>query len=93
MPSYEQILALAMANEMHRAAKAMDFANIRWLCDANDRYLRGEWIAVDESTFGAFLTSALNEEFDIAAAESGADRELDGMDFETWCLEHSFAIY
>ena len=82
MATFEQIFAIALANEMRAAAASMDLDYIRWLCAVDARRVAGEWAAV---------TNTVHDEYNIACSESGAS--LDELDFSGWCLEHSFTVY
>ena len=91
MATYEQIFAIALANEMRAAAASMDLAYIRWLCAVDARRVAGEWAAVTNTPHDERFIEAVREEYLIACSESGAS--LDELDFSGWCLEHSFTVY
>lgn len=91
MATFEQIFAIALANEMRAAAAVMDMAYIRWLCDVDARRATGEWAAVTNTVHDERFIDAVHDEYNIACSESGAS--LDELDFSGWCLEHSFTVY
>lgn len=91
MATYEQIFAIALANEMHAAAASMDLAYIRWLCAVDARRVAGEWAAVTNTPHDERFIEAVREEYLIACSES--DGSLADIDFAGWCLEHSFTVY
>ena len=91
MATFEQIFAIALANEMRAAAAAMDMAYIRWLCDVDARRAAGEWAAVTNTLHDECFIEAVREEYLIACSES--DGSLADIDFSGWCLEHSFTVY
>ena len=91
MATFEQIFAIALANEMRAAAAAMDMAYIRWLCAVDARRVAGEWAAVTNTVHDERFIDAVHDEYNIACSESGAS--LDELDFSGWCLEHSFTVY
>ena len=91
MATFEQIFAIALANEMRAAAASMDLAYIRWLCAVDARRVSGEWAAVTNTPHDERFIEAVHDEYNIACSESGAS--LDELDFSGWCLEHSFTVY
>ena len=62
MATYEQIFAIALANEMHAAAASMDLDYIRWLCAVDARRVAGEWAAVTNTLHDERFIEAVREE-------------------------------
>lgn len=84
MATFEQILMAAIASDMVVAARTFDLDRIRFLLGVNDSYFVGVPM-LDGSRHSELFLSTLEAEFDIATAESGADREPDSQSFERWC--------
>ena len=84
MATYEQILMSALHRDMQTAARTFDVDRIRFLLGVHRGYITSA-LALDGSRHSELFLSTLEDEFDIAAAESGADREPDSQSFERWC--------